>query len=498
MGLINLRELLQFPVGDNATDTLINGVHFNQTALDYWNYTLYSNNTISNDSKCYLIFDQYQPLMLSNGSWINGTSCYLPYYRIKGRGTAGIVFASLFAASIMFTLINLRKHGRLYLREDKRFRVIGRRWQWYWMCFVAACGMISCITGIDVDRVYLQEIAIVLQSFFFSLMMPGTLAMVWECVRHWGSWQERQICDRDPYLLPQDDRRGRAEFYMPLVFYLFAWMNFFMTIPRSWTNIELQRSPEQQDSLAEPSATDNRFKAGACLAAVAWLVICYSLSHSLYWYKPRSTGLWGRFNAFCHYCPTKIFLVLVVLAIRIAYGIAAAWEWDISIMKYDVQPAWPYGLGYGTTILIIIIFEIYGMVDPNEDLVLIEQRRERGRAIDAELGLVKKPSWWSKMNDQWQTPEQRLKNMMTEVGGGAATGRNITASVEMGSMPVRDRSRSRPPEDPFRDQSPEDNKRTAVARADSVDSQGSALTGRSGITGSTLAEPVKIRSMLDI
>ncbi|KAK5004599.1 hypothetical protein LTR39_006138, partial [Cryomyces antarcticus] len=85
MGLINLRELLQFPVGDNATDTLINGVHFNQTALDYWNYTLYSNNTISNDSKCYLIFDQYQPLMLSNGSWINGTSCYLPYYRIKGR-----------------------------------------------------------------------------------------------------------------------------------------------------------------------------------------------------------------------------------------------------------------------------------------------------------------------------------------------------------------------------------------------------------------------------
>jgi hypothetical protein len=36
-----------------------------------------------------------------------------------------------------------------------------------------------------VDRDYLQQIAIVLQSFFFYLMIPGTLAMVWEGTRHW-------------------------------------------------------------------------------------------------------------------------------------------------------------------------------------------------------------------------------------------------------------------------------------------------------------------------
>jgi hypothetical protein len=88
-------------------------------------------------------------------------------------------------ASIMFSLVNLRKHGRLFLREDKRFRVVGRRWQWYWMCFVAACAVISCLTGIDVDRYYLQDIPIILQGFFFSLMLPGTLAMVWEATRHW-------------------------------------------------------------------------------------------------------------------------------------------------------------------------------------------------------------------------------------------------------------------------------------------------------------------------
>ncbi len=187
MGLINVRELLAFPDGHNGnlTETVINGVHFNRTALELWNYTLYTNNTISNSSKCYLIFDQHQPVMFSNGSWVNGTSCYFPYYGVGQRGTLSITLAVFFAASIMFTLINLRKHGKMFLREDKRFRIIGRRWQWYWMSFVAACGIISTITGIDVDRNYLPGIAIVLQSFFFTLMVPGTLAMVWECVRHW-------------------------------------------------------------------------------------------------------------------------------------------------------------------------------------------------------------------------------------------------------------------------------------------------------------------------
>jgi hypothetical protein len=187
MPLLQLLDLLprDFPPGDNGTDTVINGVHFNRSALEYFNYTVYPNNTISNNSKCYLIFDNFKPHMFSNGSWVNATTCYTPYYGIHHRGIGSIVFGSLFGISIMFTLINLRKHGKLYLREDKRFRVIGRRWQWYWMLFVAACGMISTFTGVDVDRYYLQQIPIILQSFFFMLMVPGALAMVWECTRHW-------------------------------------------------------------------------------------------------------------------------------------------------------------------------------------------------------------------------------------------------------------------------------------------------------------------------
>ncbi|KAF2144633.1 uncharacterized protein K452DRAFT_316589 [Aplosporella prunicola CBS 121167] len=528
MPLLDLRELRSFPSGDNNTDTLINGVHFNLTALKYYNYTVYSNNTISNRSRCYLIFDQYQPTMFSNGSWVNGTSCYVPYYGIKARGAIGIGFAALFAASIMFTLINLRKHGRMFLREDKRFRIIGRRWQWYWMCFVAACGIISTITGVDVDRDYLQQLAIVLQSFFYCLMLPGTLAMVWEATRHWGSWQERQICDRDPFLLPQDDKRGQFEFWIPLVFYMFAWLNFFMVIPRSWTALEYQRSPWQQSHYAQPSATDSRHKAGAIIAFCAWVVIIVSLHHSLHHYRPRTTGLWNRFNTFCHYCPTKLFLYIIILGIRVIYAIASAWIWEINLFKYDVEPGWPYGLGYGTTALLLIMMNIYGYVDENEDRLLIQQRQERGRSADAELGLTKKPHWWAKARgDTHLSPEQRLRALATEGPGGRAALPRANVELQSFALPSHysipsqagrrstselssddiERAIRRLSEDPFHDPPLELEEggmgARVVRRGENNDaaSTRTADTARSGMTGQTLTEnypPQRVRSMLDI
>ena len=185
MTILEARELLQFPAGDNATDVLINTVHYNRTALEFFNYTLWSNNTLSNDSACYLVFEQYKPIMFANGTFVNSTSCYEPFYTIQGRGILGIIFSCLFAASIVFSAINLRKHGRLFLPSGKRFRAIGRRWQWYWLLFVGSCGIISGFMSIDVDRAYLQGLAIVLQNFFYFLMTPGILAAVWESVRHW-------------------------------------------------------------------------------------------------------------------------------------------------------------------------------------------------------------------------------------------------------------------------------------------------------------------------
>jgi hypothetical protein len=194
MLLFEARDLIQLPDGDNATDTLINGVHFNRTALTHWNYTLYSNGTLSNGSNCWLTFNEYKPSLLFNGTFLNATSCYSPIEPIRGRGIFGIVFGTLFGLSIIFTLKNLRKHGRLYLADQKRWSAIGRRWPWYWMLFVATCGTISAINGVDVDRDYLQSTSIVLQSFFYYLMLPGFLACVWESIRHWSVSPLKDSC----------------------------------------------------------------------------------------------------------------------------------------------------------------------------------------------------------------------------------------------------------------------------------------------------------------
>ena len=183
------RAVTPFPPGANSTDTLINGQHYNTSILSNFNFTLYSNSTLSNTSGfCYLTLPQFadfMPIIDVNGSIVNGTSCYTPYFPLGQRGGVGIAFAVLFGFSIMFTLVCLRKHGQLFLPQEKRFRAIGRRWQWYWALFVAACGMLSCIGSIDVDRYYLPSTPIIIQVLFWYLMIPGLLACVWEGVRHW-------------------------------------------------------------------------------------------------------------------------------------------------------------------------------------------------------------------------------------------------------------------------------------------------------------------------
>ncbi|KFX99312.1 hypothetical protein V490_01839, partial [Pseudogymnoascus sp. VKM F-3557] len=289
MPLFDARDILSFPGGNNASDTIIGGVNFNLTTLKHWNYTLYTNGTLSNNSNCFLTFDPYVPHLLPNGTFLNTTSCYSPLNDIGKRAIPGIALGVFFGLSLVFTMINLRKHGRLFLPSEKRFHAIGRRWQWYWMIWVAGCGMASGFTSVDVDRYYLPEWPLILNSIFWYLMIPSTLAVVWESVRHWGSWQERQLIDPDPFVLSQNDKRGRREFYMPLVFYAFGFLHFFMAVPRNWTPISFQRSPDQTHQVAEPQATDGRFKAGAIFLFFAWVTILFSLGHSMHHYIPRPT-----------------------------------------------------------------------------------------------------------------------------------------------------------------------------------------------------------------
>jgi hypothetical protein len=78
--------------------------------------------------------------------------------------------------------------------------------------------------NVDVDRAYVLSIHIIISCFTWFLMQIGVTALVWEAVRHWGSWRERLIVDPEPYAMSEDDRRSRVEFFLPLVFYFVLWM----------------------------------------------------------------------------------------------------------------------------------------------------------------------------------------------------------------------------------------------------------------------------------
>ncbi|KAI9787588.1 MAG: hypothetical protein M1839_000119 [Geoglossum umbratile] len=437
MPLVTARGLIQFPEGANSTDVLINGLHFNRTTLSYWNYTLWSNGTLSNESSCYLVFDNYKPILLSNGTFVNATTCYAPINNIQTRAILGIASACLFAASIMFTLVNLRKHGKRHLPSEKRFRAVGRRWQWYWLLALAGFGCVSGFMSIDVNRNYLPSDPLIYQAFSYELMTPCMLAAVWEAARHWGSWNERRIVDEDPNKLPLDEVREKKEFWMPLIFYLFCFMNFFMTIPRTWTHIKLQRSKHQQESIARPAATDGRFKAAAFFAVCAWLLICYALYHSIHYYKPRNQGLWNRLNSFFHYVPIRFIILIFLAAVQIAYAILSAFDFNVSLLKYDSNPALVYGLGYLPSILIILVMEIWGYIGENEDLQIIERRRKRDREADAEIGITRKPRWWHDQQDWLGVAPQRARNPTQDIGGGVATQKQVERGLEMGTMTAK-------------------------------------------------------------
>ncbi|RFU81827.1 hypothetical protein TARUN_373 [Trichoderma arundinaceum] len=417
--IFDARDLLSFPGGDNSTDTVFGGVHFNLTTLEHWNYTYYSNGTLSNDSNCYLTYEPYEPVLLyTNGSFINATKCYSAVDPIGVRGFVGIGFAAVYGIALMLTLTALAKHGKLYLPSEKRFYPIGRRWQWYWACFVCAGALISLFTNIDVDRYHVQELPIIVTSFFWFLICQGTIALVWESVRHWGSWQERQFIDPNPFIYRTDDRRSKVEFYLPLWFYFWTWMNFFLVIPRSWTFVEMQRSPEQTLAKAIPTATGARFKAGAFCLVIAWLSIVFSLRHSIYHYKPRNRGVFNRTLGFVRAIPLRFVLTIPLSGALVAYQVLISFSWKFSVMRYGGIVPVIFAWGYGPSLLMIFVQVAYGLASPNEDKALIAQRRQRGEILDQELGIVKKPAWWKRVRgEHLYSLRDKIAQNVNEVGG---------------------------------------------------------------------------------
>lgn len=254
-----------------------------------------------------------------------------------------------------------------------------------------------------------------------------------------GSWQERQICDADPFSLPYDDARSRTEFYLPLLFYLFDWLLFFMAIPRSWTAVEKQQSPSQAQMIARPSASDVRFKAGGFFALAAWIVTVYSFHHSISHYLPKNQILIEP-AVKINNSLVKLLLGLSLSAVTVAYLVAGTWFWPISPLNLQVSTGWFFGLGYAPALLIIVAYNVFGHLQRNDDKALTMLRRGREQAIDQELGIghaVRKASWWSKMSGQHPTdltPEDRLRRLPSEIGGGPATTRKVEQALELKAL----------------------------------------------------------------
>lgn len=207
--------------------------------------------------------------------------------------------------------------------------------------------------------------------------------------------------------------------------------NFFLIIPRNWGNLELQRSDEQTAMFAEPTATDGRFKAATFCLFVAWLTIVVSLLHSIHHYEQRSRGFLNRILGGIGYIPFRFVLLLPISLAMVAYQGLAAWDFSLSPMKQETNYVAMYVGGYVPALLIVVIQSIAGFMRQNEDRALIQQRRARGATLDRELGIVKKPAWWRRVNGEHSEGGMRnaiLRNVR-EVGGGRATGQNVEAAA---------------------------------------------------------------------
>ena len=133
----------------------------------------------------------------------------------------------------------------------------------------------------------------------------------------------------------------------------------------------------------------------------------------------------------------KPVLGISISAVNVGYLVAGTWIWSISPLNVSISYGWLFGLGYAPALLIIIIYNIFGHIDANDDKALGMQRQRRERDTDRELGIdrmVQKPSWWSKMSGDHHndlSPEERLRHLTSEIGGGPATMRKVEDALEM-------------------------------------------------------------------
>jgi hypothetical protein len=299
-----------------------------------------------------------------------------------------------------------------------------------------------------------------------------------------------------------------------------------MSVPRSWSNITNQGGIVQQMTVARPVATDGRFKASTVFLSIAWLIILYCIRHILHYYRPHRRNPVNFTKILIREFPAQYTMGLIVMGVYVGYTFAATWNFNISVMKYDVAVVYPYAFGYTPCILLLTIFNVWGYIEPNEDKALIKQRIARGQSVDAEIGITKKPSWWSKARGDHHLDDlQQLRGMVAEnnIRSNQANDEDLAPgeAVEMINMrssgarasantaleasnSLRDRSQSRGRLSPHRTNSDSDSgflmprRSDRLARTPSDNSMASAMTGNTLNAENIQARQATVRSMLDV
>lgn len=331
--------------------------YYNQSVLGIYNYTVYSNGTVSNGSQCFLTFGIYQPTLFENGSFFNTTSCDTPYYPVHSRGIVGVVFAIIMLMLLPASLFNLRKHGARYIEEKKRFKNVSRRWPWYWILILQVLCGISGFFSIDLDRDYLQGTSLTIYGAIFTAILPIALSACWELTRHWGSFEERKLDDADPFRFRQNDIRTKIHLLMPLGYYLLAVVTFFLTVLRNWNQIV---------NYISIFSVSIRWKIGVMFAYMTWLQIILQIFVTRFYYKVSSI-------------PLVIPACLLCLLAEIIYSTVAAWNVNFNAFNTHSSVVFVALMAYLPLLLFVCLMNLSGLARENEDLVILARRRIRKR-----------------------------------------------------------------------------------------------------------------------
>lgn len=331
---------------------------YNKTTLDFYNYTLYDNGTLSNGTKCYLSFGEFHPILYDNGTFENQTSCDYPLYAIKSRGAVGMAWSIILILLLPVTLFCLSKHGRAYTHEKKQYRRFSRKWQWYWLLVLQALGGIAGFFSIDLDRDYIQGSSLTSYSAIYCATLPVSLATAWELTRHWGSFEERKNEDADPFIYSGTyTERTRAHWLMALSFYVAGFINFLLTVLRNWNKLKGDQASR---------AVDVRWKVGGIFAIIAWLIIILQILLCRTYFR-----VWNL----PFVIPAVLFCVLILIAFNLSF------MWNFPYSPFNVHSNIPYVaiMGYLPVLAIVVLMNMSGLVRENEDRVILALRKERDK-----------------------------------------------------------------------------------------------------------------------